>query len=518
MAARQPVTAAGYRLRYTMARSRSCITHFRKYIMVTLRTTRSLCPVCLTLIDATIEKEDGKVYLRKTCKEHGSFQDLYAGDAALYERLMEHFATGSGVSNPLSEYTGQCARDCGLCNNHKSSPIIGIIDVTNRCNLDCTLCFASCNASRAFYEPSFEEIGKMMDTLLACNPPCPIVLFSGGEPTLREDFTDICNMAHQKGFAFIIVATNGKKLAADPTYHQQLADAHVDVIYLQFDGTDSGPYKALRGTDLYPLKMQALENIHNSPSPFPIVVLVPTIVKDVNDHQNGSIVRFASEHTAFIKGVLFQPVGFVGHFKNAELMEKRFTNTDGIHALADSRIGSIDPEDFYPVTWVRDFIEAFKRIHRKNNFIDLSIHPACFNVSYLLKTEDDLISLNKLVNLQELRNFVNGLQSGSTAELMLKFMKALPKLLTRHSYKMRNDLLHILSDILVNGSEKAIARFHEKNVLLVGFEHTSDPNNYDCQKVERCCIHYSVPGGNIIPFCSYNLLHRQRIEAAYARN
>ncbi len=486
--------------------------------METIRTTRSLCPVCLKLIEARLTERDEKIYINKTCVEHGDFQDLYYGDARLYERLMDDFETGKGVSNPLSEYKGECARDCGLCNNHKSSPIIGIIDVTNRCNLDCTLCFAACNSARAFYEPTMEEIEGMMDTLLACEPPCPIVLFSGGEPTMRDDFLEICNMAHEKGFKFIIVATNGKKLASDPTFHKQLGDAHVDVIYLQFDGVTPEPYVALRGVNLLPLKMKALDNMKKSGSALPICVLVPTIVKDVNDNQIGSIVKFASENIELIKAVLFQPVGFVGHFKNSELLSKRFTNADGIHSLVDSHIGSIDTDDFYSVAWVRDFVEAYKRIHKKDNFIELSIHPACFNVTYLIKTDDDLISLNKIINLKELRKFVNSLQTSSLTELSLKFMKALPKLFTKNSYKMTTEFVQVLSDILIKGSESAMSKFHEKNVLLVGFEHTSDPNNYDCEKVERCCIHYSVPGGKIIPFCSYNLLHRKRIETEYSKN
>lgn len=485
--------------------------------MSVIRTTRSLCPVCLSQIPADLVSRDEKMYMVKNCPEHGHFEDLYYGDASLYNRLMADFTSGSGIKQPLAEYHGKCAQNCGLCNNHKSSPGIGIIDVTNRCNLDCTVCFAGCNSSRSMYEPPIETISAMMDTLLNCDPPCPIVLFSGGEPTMRHDFLDICRMAKQKGFKFIIVATNGKKLAADPDYHRQLAEAEVDIVYLQFDGVTPEPYIALRGIDLLPLKLQALENMANSPVDYPVTVLVPTVAKGINDHQIGEIVRFASKNIKNVKGVLFQPIGFVGHIKNKDILAKRITNAEGIKSLSESFNNTISMDDFYSVIWIRDFIEAFKRIHKRDDIIELSIHPACFAVSYFIKHNDDLISLNRLINLPELRNFVNHLKTGSKTEIASELLRSLPKLIRKDSYKMSSKLIKILSEIFLEGSEKAIINFHEDNVLLVGFEHTSDPNNYDCEKVERCCIHYSTPDGKIIPFCSYNLFHRQKTENAFAK-
>ncbi len=484
--------------------------------MSVIRTTRSLCPVCLQQIPADLIRRDDKMFMVKNCAEHGDFEDLYYGDANLYDRFMKDFTTGKGVENPLSEYQGNCARDCGLCNHHKSSPVIGIIDVTNRCNLDCTVCFAGCNSSRAKYEPTMEMISDMMDTLLRCEPPCPIVLFSGGEPTIREDFPDICRMAHEKGFKFIIVATNGKKLAQDPGYHKTLADAEVDIIYLQFDGVTPEPYQALRGIDLLPVKLQAIENIKNSPVKYPVTVLVPTIAKGINDHQIGEIVRFASANIETVKGVLFQPIGFVGTIKNKEILAKRITNAEGIDWLSKSFNNTIEKDDFYSTIWVRDFLEAFKRLHERKDIIELSIHPACFAVSYFIKNDNQLISLNKLIDLEELRKFVNGLTSLSKTEVAGKLLKTLPKLIRRESYKLSGKMIKTLTEIFLEGSERAIQKFHEDNVLLVGFEHTSDPNNYDCEKVERCCIHYATPDKKIIPFCSYNLMHRKNMESRFS--
>ena len=43
--------------------------------------TKSICPVCKVVVDAQVNIRDGKVYLRKRCREHGWFEALVYGDA-----------------------------------------------------------------------------------------------------------------------------------------------------------------------------------------------------------------------------------------------------------------------------------------------------------------------------------------------------------------------------------------------------------------------------------------------------
>jgi uncharacterized radical SAM superfamily Fe-S cluster-containing enzyme len=43
-----------------------------------------------------------------------------------------------------------------------------------------------------------------------------------------------------------------------------------------------------------------------------------------------------------------------------------------------------------------------------------------------------------------------------------------------------------------------------------------DPWNFDQDRVRRCVIHYAVPDGRIIPFCSMNTLYREEIENKFA--
>ena len=51
-----------------------------------------------------------------------------------------------------------------------------------------------------------------------------------------------------------------------------------------------------------------------------------------------------------------------------------------------------------------------------------------------------------------------------------------------------------------------------RQVVMIGAMHFMDPYNFDLERVQRCGIHYGLPDGRIIPFCTMNSIHREEIE------
>ena len=90
-----------------------------------------------------------------------------------------------------------CPRDCGICQRHTSHTALGNIDLTNRCNLTCPICFANANVTGKVYEPTKEQV--MRDAAGSTAPssrwPGRLVQFSGGEPTIHPDFFEILQAA-----------------------------------------------------------------------------------------------------------------------------------------------------------------------------------------------------------------------------------------------------------------------------------------------------------------------------------
>lgn len=474
-----------------------------------IRQTESLCPICLKQISADLVEDKGKILMRKNCPEDGDFEDIYYGNAEIYHKFIipksvkEKTLTSSLDRNP------NCPYECGLCDHHKSSSVLANMDITNACNYQCPICFADTATGSTVFNPSIEHISQMMDTLRQQDPPCTVIQFSGGEPTIRKDFFEIAALAHKKGFAHIQVATNGKYLAEQPDFAKRLWDARVATVYLQFDGVTPDPYLATRGFNALPHKLKAIENLR-SHGPYPNAVLVPTLVKGLNDHQIGDIIRFASDNIDIVRGVNFQPVSFTGRISTDELLQQRITIPDVITLLEQQTNGQMTHDDFFSIPIFTPLFELLKRVDPDGTYPDLNVHPACGAWTYAFKDGNTLIPLSRMINIEAVFELIDSLKRISKTEILTKVTTQLPKLIRKRSLKYAHIVVSVLKDIILKGSYRAASEFHDNSVLFIGSMHFMDPYNFDCERMERCCIHYVTPDNRIIPFCSYNTIYREK--------
>ena len=286
------------------------------------RDTRSVCPVCLRNLPAQLVREpDGRVLLKKSCPEHGGF-------AVTVWRGKTDFEAWSAGSPPLSEEEGlRCPADCGLCGAHESESCCVLLEVTRRCDLRCRYCFAEGGA--AAEDPSRGELeAAIRDIADRCGGP--LLQFSGGEPTLRDDLPELVRFAKTAGCAYVQVNTNGLRLARQPDYARRLAEAGLDIVFLQFDGTDDAIFEQLRGA---PLLEEKLEAVRVCAALGLGVTLVPTVVRGVNDGDLGAIVALAASLVPGVRGVHFQPVSYFGRFPERAEQEERYTLDELMHDL-----------------------------------------------------------------------------------------------------------------------------------------------------------------------------------------
>jgi uncharacterized radical SAM superfamily Fe-S cluster-containing enzyme len=469
--------------------------------------SRSICPECRRIIDARIFSEGGQVHIEKECDRHGRFQDIYWSDDKAYDRAESLSCDGEGPENPQTAETRGCPLDCGICPRHLSHTLLGVIDVTNRCNLRCPICFANAAAVGYVYEPSKEQIRSMLNTLRGHRPlPAPALQFSGGEPTLREDLPELIRMAKSLGFLNIEVNTNGIKLSQSADYCRTLKEAGMDTVYLQFDGLTPDVYAFTRGRDLVETKMAAIHNCRRAG--MKSIVLVVTLVRGVNDGQLGDIIRFAADNFDVIRCINVQPISFAGRIPQEELKKLRMTIPDFMTCVEKQTDGRILATDFYPVPSVVPVSRAVGLLKRER-YPEFTAHPHCGMATYLLLNEGKIVPINRYVDvgkmLRSMRAVTRAASRGHMFLAKLQLMKAL-----RH---VKLDFLRkYLGPVLKTGSFEALGELHERMILL-SCMHFMDGYNFDCERVRRCLIHYAVPDGRVIPFCSYNNLgYREEIE------
>ena len=539
-----------------------------------LRQIQSLCPECLEIIPGEIYmdpkkgEEKGWVMLRKQCPKHGIFQDVIAKNVDWYKWNMNFANSVGSIENNSTKFDASCVKkgkkgcpfDCGPCSNHQSSPCICIIDVTNRCNLMCSICFANSNHVGHIVEPTFDEIVTIMKHFRSLKPsPPPLLQLSGGEPTLHPDLPGIIRKGKELGFIEIMVNTNGIRMAKSQEYFQECIDAGMDAVYLQFDGTTPETYKKVRGANIWPVKKKFIENARACG--FKGVILVPTLARGVNDHEVGAILDFAKNNKDVVSGVVFQPVALCGRISYEDLMEMRYTTSDLTDAIKKHTNGAIGT--LYPLASTAKFTRLVAWFDDEP-FFSMLAHEDCgfatftpiengeytpienyFDIVGILKWVNqvyDMVQRREIPKISSVIPVQIMQYTGKIGKVIAEFTDRMTELAYRQAMKayflagatrfIKNPLNFIKPGTTVNAFLKVVGRaglktaaeFMQSSNLFVACMHFQDAFNFNLDRVSHCLVHYGVmdPDDPMrkrvleIPFCAMNTIHREGIEKKLA--
>ena len=490
------------------------------------KTTQSLCPECIQVIDARLFEENGAVYMEKTCAQHGHFRDLIYSDVKLYLKMEQfEFGDNRGLENPQFPNATKCPDDCGMCSLHTSHTVLSNVDLTNRCNLTCPVCFANANVQGYLYEPSFEQVRGMLQTLRDQRPtPNRVIQFSGGEPTIYPRFHDVLRLATEMGFTHIQVATNGI-LFADLAFAQRAKEAGLHTLYLQFDGVTDDVYLRTRGQKLHQTKLACIENCRKAGLK---IVFVPTIVKGVNDQQIGDMIRLAIDNIDTVSGFSFQPVCFTGRINRHELLSKRFTQSDLAHAVADQTGLTDKYDDWFPLSCTSTFSKLLSGLQNYNR-PNITCHPHCGIGTYLYvdPVSKKAVPITRFFDMPAMLRDVDLLARDAQAARVKMFTKISAWHRLRQHFKPEfappgltfERFLQTLQGMTDHsyGRGQGDGTFTYKTLLVAGM-HFMDAYNYDIERVKRCVIHYPTPGGTVYPFCTYNSgpCFREKVEKQFS--
>lgn len=109
-------------------------------------------------------------------------------------------------------------------------PVV-VWNMTRRCSLKCVHCYAQAKDIEFENELSTEEGKALIDDL--ANFGSPVILFSGGEPTLRKDLPELAAYAREKGMRAVI-STNGTLIDRDLA--KRLKDVRLSYVGVSLDG------------------------------------------------------------------------------------------------------------------------------------------------------------------------------------------------------------------------------------------------------------------------------------------
>jgi uncharacterized radical SAM superfamily Fe-S cluster-containing enzyme len=508
------------------------------------RQTDSLCPRCVPEIrqqivegkqdycvllnerpgeiKAQIIEREGKILMVKDCPIHGYFEDVISIDPQFFRHLEETFP-GRDIR----------AHNDEKLHNHGSSTIkhgrgsVLTVDLTNRCNMMCDPCFMDANQIGFVHELTWEDIKTLLDNALSIKPQRQMsVQFSGGEPTLSPHFLDAIRYARQLGYDSVQAATNGIEFAKSPAFARQAAEAGLRYAYLQFDGIGNPANSHRNVSNLFDMKLRAIENLHSNGVE---IVLVTTVVNGINNEQVGRVVQFALDNPDKIAMVSFQPVSFTGRdeaITDERRKAQRYTLSHLAHDVKDQLSIGEPVRDWFPLSFLSTFSDWADLVHGPDaawGQVACGCHPNCgVGLAIMVDKETrEAIPVTAFLDAEQFAKDIARINDWARSKWISVAGMALALVRNYDAFHAPRhfraiDMLRKLDKGLgatecdygdVSGNRTMADIFHRRrdrwNLLFVAGMWFQDLFNYDFRRTEQCIIPYATQEGEI-SFCAYN--------------
>jgi uncharacterized radical SAM superfamily Fe-S cluster-containing enzyme len=450
-----------------------------------LKHTRSICSTCGEIIPAIYEvHENDQVFFTRTCPIHGILETDLGYHAAYYrksfdvEKLML-VRYGDGGDTDLSK---------GLSPFPLRKPAgLAILEVTERCNLTCPMCYAYSSPSERDY--SLEEIETRLDQLISVEGKGISLQISGGEPSVRKDLETIAAMVKRKGFAQLEMVSNGIRLAREPDFAEKLVKWGFTSVYLQFDSMRPEDIIKLRGEDLWNVREKAIAALERVKLPSTLAV---SLYDGLNTDQIQQVINFAWQHPDTVCAIAFQAATPFGRFEVSNDVDALKGMSNGHSSLEKSRT----PRKLR-MPEILNLIEEQTGVPRDLFFPVGEGSPLCNAFTLLKYTKEGYKPIAPKFTLTEFME-VAGPHPNMTLRMLTRGRAAiLPQIVTNigGSIKLMKTLWpHIGSDPSFWTSRKTLTLFIKPFM---------DESDIDMSRIERCCFHNASPRG-VMSFCALN--------------
>jgi 7,8-dihydro-6-hydroxymethylpterin dimethyltransferase len=504
----------------------ACVKEARESIIAGTKDWRDLMNEKVGEIKAQIVERDGQVWMIKDCPQHGHYEDMMAIDANFLQWIEKQFP-----GRDIPAHNDEDMHKHGSSTVRYGRGSVLTVDLTNRCNMMCDPCFMDANQVGYVHELTWDEVKEILDNAVKIKPRRQMsVQFSGGEPTMSPFFFDAITYARKVGYNSVQAATNGIEFAKSKDFCRKAFEAGLRYAYLQFDGIGNDANSHRQIGNLFDVKLRAIENMHEAGIE---IVLVVTIVNNVNNDQVGSIVKFAMENPKKISFVSFQPVSFTGRDEDIT-PERRLRQRYTLSHLAQdvsTQVGRIEPtRDWFPISFISTFAgfaDMVKGNESQWGSLSCGCHPNCGVGTAIMinKETKEWAPVPRFLDAQKLTADVTAITDAARGKNFSNFMMAMALLKNYHPFEGPKGLK--LWDLfkkfdktwaLTKGSTTKYGRTSPErglddamkrrqtdqwNFLFIAGMWFQDLFNYDFRRTEMCIIPYGTQQGEI-SFCAYN--------------
>lgn len=351
------------------------------------------------------------------------------------------------------------------------------LEITQRCNLDCTLCYLS-EYSEAVPDPPLRELLRQLDIIKDKFGVHTNVQITGGDPTLRNraELVEIVRYAAHIGL-YPALFTNG--LRASRPLLRELADVGLVDLALHVDLTQER--KGYRTEiELNAVREKYLERAHG----LGLAIIFNTTVFDGNLHEIPDLVRFFVKHAGPLGMASFQLQADTGR----GTLRKRVSAISRQHICQLIEAGC----DGVQLSW--DAV--------------LFGHPDCHNIAYTLVSGGKVIDLfdDKEVLASWLADFgkvqldrTHVIESSLSVLRQIFFEK--PELLRKSRAWIERKLRAVVPPAVAQLARTR--RRPQLGKLSFFIQNFMDADSIDADRIQHCSFHVATRDGTM-SMCEHN--------------
>jgi len=177
-------------------------------------------------------------------------------------------------------------------------PFIVIWELTRACQLKCLHCRADAQYTRDPRELSFKEGKNLIDQIYDMNNP--ILVFTGGDPLMREDIFDIAKYAVEKGVRVSMTPSATPNVTKEAI--QKAKEVGLSRWAFSIDGPTAEIHDHFRGTaGSYDLTMERIKYLHELEIP----IQINTVISRYNVEYLDEMAKMVEELNCVLWSVFF---------------------------------------------------------------------------------------------------------------------------------------------------------------------------------------------------------------------
>ena len=444
----------------------------------TIKATRSRCPDCRADIPARVVQRGGRVFMEKSCPEHGDFRVLLQSDARWYFPSHGDPANAGGA---CCGGGGCCPPAPGTVDARARDPFdtlstcVALIEIVESCNLTCPTCYAgsSYGVGDDLRFAPFDDVVRRVDAVCARKGTIDILQLSGGEPTIHPEFERILRWAtgHPQ-VGYVLVNTNAVRVAGDERFRRMLADVRREhpcfELYVQFDGVQEAGQVDLRGADLRAMRERAIDAAGALGVPTTLAMVVdPRTIDGIGDTLRWAVAR------PHVRGISLQPVFTSGRIATVKSRTLPVLGAAAGRAPVTETIGVADV--------VHACTAQAPELLSDADFTPLPCgDPNCHTIAYVLRTPDGPVGLSRLIDVPTYAGFLQN----------------------RVNYDLE-DLVRCGCETEPLGGLLKALELRPEHPFRIFIKPFMDAWTFDQDRIDRCCTHVIRPDGSLDSFCRH---------------